>query len=205
MLIKVKGNHPVLCLIMLFALFSAIKRLIERFWILNIYIFLILPFLKLGKKANMTKQVQPIGLPDPESIFQPKSCLVSGWGVTSENNEHQSHVLMEVNVTLTDSQPCPKEHFYCSKGESGPHKVRTFIWPGNGMNQIKHTVSERSLHPVSLLSGGFWRPAGLWRWKSTWDRVCFLPSTIKRLKTQCFHQDTQLRELDPFNHEGALE
>uniref|UniRef100_A0A3Q4AAS5 trypsin n=1 Tax=Mola mola TaxID=94237 RepID=A0A3Q4AAS5_MOLML len=77
--------------------------------------------IKLPTKAIFNKGVQPIDLPDPGSLSRPKSCLVSGWGKTSLTAKHQSGVLMEVNVTVTDRQ-CPMEHSYCCDGESGPYR-----------------------------------------------------------------------------------
>lgn len=35
--------------------------------------------------------------------------------------------LLEANVTLTDDERCAMEMFYCSKGETGPGKVSTFL------------------------------------------------------------------------------
>nr|XP_046248479.1 granzyme B-like [Scatophagus argus] len=78
--------------------------------------------LKLGSKAKFSKVVKHISLADQSDDCLPKSCIVSGWGLTAENNKYSSTVLMEVNVTLTDNQLCAEINCYCSGGEKGPGK-----------------------------------------------------------------------------------
>lgn len=81
----------------------------------------------MSSKANFSAIVEPIGLPDEDNSSMPKSCMVSGWGYTGINEKYQSNVLMEVNVTLTDNEHCPKEKCYCSVGEIGPYKVHAVL------------------------------------------------------------------------------
>ena len=75
---------------------------------------------------KFNKNVKGIALAD-EGDSLPKSCLVSGWGKTSENNEYGSDVLMEVNVTLVDDEQCAERNCYCSEGETGPGQVCTVL------------------------------------------------------------------------------
>ncbi|KAM8744747.1 granzyme B(G,H)-like [Acanthopagrus schlegelii] len=77
--------------------------------------------LKLSYKVKFNKKVNGITLAD-EGDSLPKSCLVSGWGKTSDDNEYGSDVLMEVNVTLNDNKQCAERNCYCSVGETGPGK-----------------------------------------------------------------------------------
>ncbi|XP_068447584.1 chymase-like [Clinocottus analis] len=75
--------------------------------------------LQLSSNANLTRNVKPIALADKSDVSLPKSCLVSGWGRT-DDTLFMSRVLMEVNVTLTDSQQCAEHKLYCSEGTTGP-------------------------------------------------------------------------------------
>uniref|UniRef100_A0A671UD74 trypsin n=1 Tax=Sparus aurata TaxID=8175 RepID=A0A671UD74_SPAAU len=77
--------------------------------------------LKLSSKVKFNKNVNGIALADEGDGSLPKSCLVSGWGVT-ENNTRGSDVLMEVNVTLYDDSGCAERNCYCSVGKTGPGK-----------------------------------------------------------------------------------
>ncbi|XP_059197585.1 mast cell protease 8-like isoform X2 [Centropristis striata] len=76
--------------------------------------------LKLSSKAKYSNNVRPIALANQDDGSLPKSCSTSGWGRTGKNSTYMSNVLMEVNVTLTDSEPCDGNNFYCSEGDSGP-------------------------------------------------------------------------------------
>ncbi|XP_003439726.2 granzyme B [Oreochromis niloticus] len=75
--------------------------------------------LKLSTKAVLNKNVKPIPLADRDDRSLPKSCIVSGWGRT-ENSNHQSPKLLEVNVTLVENEMCVKKNKYCSKDKGGP-------------------------------------------------------------------------------------
>ena len=75
---------------------------------------------------KFNKNVKGIALAD-EGDSLPKSCLVSGWGKTSDDNEYGSDVLMEVNVTLVDDEQCAERNWYCSVGETGPGQVCTVL------------------------------------------------------------------------------
>lgn len=83
-------------------------------------------FLKLKSKAEFNHKVKSIALADRGDGSLPQSCVVSGWGRTKEES-NMSVKLLEANVTLTDDERCAKEMFYCSKGETGPGKVSTFL------------------------------------------------------------------------------
>ncbi|KAM6921991.1 granzyme B(G,H)-like [Xenentodon cancila] len=76
--------------------------------------------LKLASNATISSNVQPVTLAIETNDFQPKSCVVSGWGQTNRTKSRNSHTLLEVNVTLTDSKLCGDENSYCSKGDHGP-------------------------------------------------------------------------------------
>ncbi|XP_023265446.1 granzyme E-like [Seriola lalandi dorsalis] len=78
--------------------------------------------LKLKSKAHFNKNVKPIALAGQDDGSLPKSCIVSGWGRSNENNNLMSVKLMEVNVTLTDNEMCAQNQCYCSEGETGPGK-----------------------------------------------------------------------------------
>ncbi|XP_041791006.1 granzyme B(G,H) [Chelmon rostratus] len=78
--------------------------------------------LKLSSKANFSNHVKPIALAGQADDSLPKSCIVSGWGITDKNSKFMSDVLMEVNVTLIDNKQCAKDNLYCSEGETGPRK-----------------------------------------------------------------------------------
>lgn len=91
-----------------------------------IYINVSLCVLKLSSKVKFNKNVKGIALADEGDGSLPKSCLVSGWGVT-ENNTRGSDVLMEVNVTLYDDSGCAERNCYCSVGKTGPGAVCTFL------------------------------------------------------------------------------
>ncbi|MED6269876.1 hypothetical protein CHARACLAT_004104 [Characodon lateralis] len=75
--------------------------------------------LKLSTRVIFNKNVKPIRLADMYDPV-PKTCLVSGWGVTSNDNNWMSYKLMEVNVMLVDNDLCDEEIVYCSAGEKGP-------------------------------------------------------------------------------------
>ena len=91
-----------------------------------VYIYIYLSVLKLSSKAKFNKNVKGIALAD-EGDSLPKSCLVTGWGKTSDDNEYGSDVLMEVNVTLYEDKQCAESNWYCSEGINGPDRVRTFL------------------------------------------------------------------------------
>ncbi|XP_039984909.1 granzyme B(G,H)-like [Xiphias gladius] len=76
--------------------------------------------LKLSSKANFNNNVRPIALAGQGDDSLPKSCIVSGWGRVSRSEKFMSDLLMEVNVTLIDSDQFAKEKLYCSEGETGP-------------------------------------------------------------------------------------
>ncbi|KAM8746470.1 mast cell protease 1A-like [Acanthopagrus schlegelii] len=76
--------------------------------------------LKLSSKVKFNKNVKGIALAD-EADSLPKSCLVSGWGVTEEH-KNGSDVLMEVNVTLYEDKQCAERNWYCSVGINGPDR-----------------------------------------------------------------------------------
>ncbi|XP_037625720.1 duodenase-1-like [Sebastes umbrosus] len=78
--------------------------------------------LKLSSKANFSKDVKPIALADQGDDFLPTNCTVSGWGRSVQNSIYMTNVLMEVNVTLVDSEQCAQDNVYCSEGETGPRK-----------------------------------------------------------------------------------
>ncbi|XP_027145644.1 serine protease ami isoform X2 [Larimichthys crocea] len=78
--------------------------------------------LKLSSKVKFSETVKAIPLAG-QNDGSPKSCIVSGWGSTSKENEpgqRMSRVLMEVNVTLIDNEFCKSNGMYCSEGEVGP-------------------------------------------------------------------------------------
>ncbi|XP_047231524.1 granzyme E-like isoform X2 [Girardinichthys multiradiatus] len=77
--------------------------------------------LKLSTRVIFNKNVKPIRLADMNDPV-PKTCLVSGWGATSNdnNNNWMSDKLMEVNVTLIDNDLCDEKIVYCSAGEKRP-------------------------------------------------------------------------------------
>lgn len=52
--------------------------------------------------------------------------MVSGWGKSDRNAKYISPILMEATVTLT--KQCPKDHSYCSKGETGPAEVSEHLF-----------------------------------------------------------------------------
>ncbi|XP_030583235.1 granzyme G-like [Archocentrus centrarchus] len=76
--------------------------------------------LKLSSKAKFNMNVRPIALADRDHEFLPRSCVISGWGRPDRNSKYISPKLMEVSVTLVDSEVCSMENFYCSQGETGP-------------------------------------------------------------------------------------
>ncbi|KAM4629337.1 granzyme B(G,H) [Polymixia lowei] len=76
--------------------------------------------LKLRNKAQFNERVRPIGLPGQGDQILPKHCLVSGWGNSNKATRRMTSRLMEVNVTLIDSELCAEDHLYCSKGKTGP-------------------------------------------------------------------------------------
>ncbi|XP_049443295.1 mast cell protease 2-like [Epinephelus fuscoguttatus] len=76
--------------------------------------------LELSTKAILNENVKTIALADQGDGSLPKSCTVSGWGRTNRTIKSPSLILMEVNVTLTDSDQCNQEKTYCSKGHNGP-------------------------------------------------------------------------------------
>ncbi|XP_041863007.1 granzyme B-like [Melanotaenia boesemani] len=76
--------------------------------------------LKLTSKAKFTTSVKPIALADKDDITLPTSCLVSGWGQTNRENNLNSYVLMEVNVTLIHNKISNENNVYCSEGDHGP-------------------------------------------------------------------------------------
>uniref|UniRef100_A0A3Q0T5J8 trypsin n=1 Tax=Amphilophus citrinellus TaxID=61819 RepID=A0A3Q0T5J8_AMPCI len=73
--------------------------------------------LKLSAEVKFNDKVKPVALADDDGSV-PKSCVVPGWGTTEKGE--LSDVLLEVNVTLTDSEICAKENKYCSEGQTGP-------------------------------------------------------------------------------------
>lgn len=92
--------------------------------------FCLSPLLKLESRVNLTKNVQPITFASHDNGSLPVSCTVAGWGYTIKNKKTFSTVLMEANVTLTDdeqSNDCQKNSTYCSKAETGPTHVCTFL------------------------------------------------------------------------------
>lgn len=84
-------------------------------------------FLKMSSKPRLSKTVKPIALAGHGDVSLPKSCIISGWGATDRKDSTMSYLLMEANVTLIDSDQCLKEHSYCSKGDTGPAVVCTFM------------------------------------------------------------------------------
>ncbi|XP_063746679.1 transmembrane protease serine 9 [Eleginops maclovinus] len=76
--------------------------------------------LKMSSRAIFSKSVRPIALACQGDDFLPKSCSISGWGETAENEKYISRVLMEANVTLINDEWCNKNHLYCSKGKPRP-------------------------------------------------------------------------------------
>ncbi|XP_018546314.1 granzyme E [Lates calcarifer] len=76
--------------------------------------------LKLSSKVHFNNNVRPIALADQGDGSLPNSCSVSGWGRNDRNTKYMSLKLMEVNVTLSDSQWCHEKKVYCSEGEAGP-------------------------------------------------------------------------------------
>ncbi|XP_038572922.1 granzyme D-like [Micropterus salmoides] len=72
-------------------------------------------FLMLSSKAKFSKNVRPIVLAGQDDGSLPKSCIVSGWG-SYDNEKLVVEVLMEVNVTLIDSEHYRKHNLYCSEG-----------------------------------------------------------------------------------------
>ncbi|XP_059197697.1 granzyme G-like [Centropristis striata] len=78
--------------------------------------------LKLSTNAKFSKNVRPIALADQGDGSLPQSCSISGWGRTDRDSKYMSNVLMEVNVTPTDSEQCACEHLYCTEGDIGPSK-----------------------------------------------------------------------------------
>lgn len=83
-----------------------------------------LMLLKLSSKVTFGTNVGPVHLAsvddDNEDGSLPSPCSVSGWGITHWDSKHSSRVLMEANVTLIESELCPKEVSYCSGGKTGP-------------------------------------------------------------------------------------
>ncbi|XP_074491764.1 granzyme B(G,H)-like [Sebastes fasciatus] len=78
--------------------------------------------LKLSSKAKFSKDVKPIALADQGDGSLPTNCAVSGWGRSDQNSTRMTNVLMEVNVTLVDSERCAQDNVYCSEGETGPYR-----------------------------------------------------------------------------------
>ncbi|XP_056270858.1 granzyme B(G,H) [Pseudoliparis swirei] len=78
--------------------------------------------LKLSSKVHFTTNVSPVALGDQSDVSLPKSCLVSGWGAGTEQNQYLSEVLMDVDVTLVDLEQCAKRNLYCSHGDAGQSK-----------------------------------------------------------------------------------
>ncbi|XP_074491768.1 granzyme B(G,H)-like [Sebastes fasciatus] len=78
--------------------------------------------LKLSSKAKFSKNVQPITLADQGDGSLPTNCAVSGWGSSVQNSTYMTKELMEVNVTLVDSERCAQDNVYCSEVETGPGK-----------------------------------------------------------------------------------
>ncbi|XP_056133575.1 granzyme B(G,H) [Lampris incognitus] len=76
--------------------------------------------LKLSSKVKLSKHVRPIDLAGEDERALPGRCFVSGWGNPNRNSTYMSPKLMEVNVTLSDSPLCTKEHLYCCEGQNGP-------------------------------------------------------------------------------------
>ncbi|XP_042340117.1 granzyme B(G,H)-like [Plectropomus leopardus] len=76
--------------------------------------------LKLTSKAKFNN-VAPIALAGQGDGSLPKSCMVSGWGVTDEKETYMSLKLMEVDVTLIDKKECAEDNLYCSEGRIGPN------------------------------------------------------------------------------------
>ncbi|XP_069563822.1 granzyme A-like [Brachyistius frenatus] len=72
-----------------------------------------LMLLKLSKKAKLTKMVKWLQL--EKTVSDPaagSSCLVAGWGKTSNIAKGMSDVLMSVNVTVIDRMKCNSLEFY---------------------------------------------------------------------------------------------
>ncbi|KAM9858752.1 granzyme A-like [Aulostomus maculatus] len=72
-----------------------------------------LMLLKLDKPVTLTKTVQCLKLSNV--IKEPaagSSCLVAGWGKTSNSNNNMSDVLMSVNVTVIDRVKCNSPDYY---------------------------------------------------------------------------------------------
>ncbi|KAM9857798.1 granzyme K-like [Aulostomus maculatus] len=68
---------------------------------------------KLDKPVTLTKTVQCLKLSNV--IKEPaagSSCLVAGWGKTSNSNNDMSDVLMSVNVTVIDRVKCNSPDYY---------------------------------------------------------------------------------------------
>ncbi|XP_041647581.1 granzyme B(G,H)-like [Cheilinus undulatus] len=78
--------------------------------------------LKLSSEVKYSEMVKPIPLAGGDDGHLPQSCSVAGWGRNEPNSEHNSPILMEVNVTLIEKEVCKKRMVYCSKVQPGPRE-----------------------------------------------------------------------------------
>lgn len=148
--------------------------------------------LQLETKAKFNRNVKPIGLAGKGNDTLPKSCFVSGWGITNESSSTLSPVLREVNVTLTEK--CLMENRYCSEGVIGPNKVREHEKTKFGQ-QSCIVYCQWTNTTYCELPGRFWWSIGLWKWRCIWDRVLLL-FTTSWPANQYLHQDFWLCCLD---------
>lgn len=70
--------------------------------------------------------MKPIALACQDNGRLPQKCFVSGWGQTDWGKNQLSANLMEINVTLFNSENCAKGKSYCSMEETGPGQVCRF-------------------------------------------------------------------------------
>lgn len=66
-----------------------------------------LQLLQLSGKANLTKDVSVVRLPETFPEVKPGSvCDIAGWGKTNNKNSYNSDKLMEARVTVIDRKTC---------------------------------------------------------------------------------------------------
>ncbi|XP_056147690.1 granzyme A-like [Lampris incognitus] len=71
-----------------------------------------LMLLKLDKKVKLTKSVNLLRIQATKYPVAGSSCLVAGWGATSNNAKKMSDTLMSVNVTVIDLVKCNSPEYY---------------------------------------------------------------------------------------------
>nr|XP_015827095.2 granzyme G [Nothobranchius furzeri] len=128
--------------------------------------------LKFSSKVKINHVVETISLADQDAGSLPSSCSVSGWGVTSWNNQYITNILKEVNVTVIndDVNNCSKMKFYCSKDKTGP---------GQGDSGGPLVCDGKAYGVVSTLSGQHSDGSRLARYTMIPDYIVWINSIIK--------------------------